>query len=114
MILSESPDEALSKFTVPLGYVYDSLLFEHGLNWVSIMSKQKPKQGNLLVVQWLGLSAVTTGAWVQSLVRTLRFLQNSRGSKKKKQKKNLMPILLYNLYYINFHLFTKWHMQVFT
>ena len=56
-ILSESPDEALSKLTVPLGYVCDSLLFEHGLNWVSIMGKQKPKQRNFLVVQWLGLSA---------------------------------------------------------
>lgn len=85
LILSESSDEALSKFTVPLGYVCDLCLFEHGLNWVSIMNKQKPKQGNLLAVQLLGLSAVTTGAWVQSLVRTLRFLQNSRCSQKKKK-----------------------------
>ena len=36
LILSESPGEALSKFTVPLGYVCDLCLFEHGLNWVSI------------------------------------------------------------------------------
>ena len=89
LILSESPGEALSKFTVPLGYVCDLCLFEHGLNWVSIMNKQRPKQGNLLAVQWLGLGAVTTGAWVQSLVGTLRFLQNSRCSQKKKSNDHL-------------------------
>ena len=33
---------------------------------------QKSSLGNILVVQWLGLSAFTVGAWNQSLVRELR------------------------------------------
>ena len=38
--------------------------------------------GNSLVVQWLGLGTVTARAWVQSLVRELKFLQAvSQGQK---------------------------------
>ena len=32
----------------------------------------KVAPGNLLVVQWLELRALTAGAWIQSLVRELR------------------------------------------
>ena len=47
--------------------------------------------GNSLVVQWLGLSAVTARAWIQSPVRELR----SRfpcGVTKLKKKKKVEPI----------------------
>ena len=62
------------KLAVPLGYMCDLLPFEHSLNWVSITSYQKPKQGNFLVVQWLRLNAVTAGTSVLSLLEELRFL----------------------------------------
>ena len=40
------------------------------------------------MVQWLGLSAFTTVAWVQSLVGEMKFPQAMRlGQKKKKKRK---------------------------
>ena len=43
-------------------------------------------QGNSLVVQWLGLSAFTAGAQVQSLVRQLKSHKPCSVAKKKKKK----------------------------
>ena len=40
--------------------------------------------GNSLAVQWLGLQAFTTGAWVRSLVGGLRSLKCAAAKKKKK------------------------------
>ena len=41
--------------------------------------------GTSLAVQWLGLSTSTAGAWVQSLLRELRFCKPCGGHKKKNQ-----------------------------
>ena len=40
--------------------------------------------GNLLAGQWLGLPAFTAEAWVQSLIRELRFCMPYSVAKKKK------------------------------
>ena len=45
----------------------------------------KKNPGNSLAVQWLGLSAFTVGAWVQSLVRELKSHKLCSMAKKKKQ-----------------------------
>ena len=42
---------------------------------------QKPN-GNSLVVQWLGFGVFTVGAWVQYLIRELRFCKPSGAGKK--------------------------------
>ena len=47
--------------------------------------------GNSLVVQWLGLSAFTARAWVQSLVRELRSHKPSGATRKKQQNKTKKP-----------------------
>ena len=46
--------------------------------------------GNSLVVQWLGLCALTAGAQVQSLVEELRSHKPHSRAKKKKKKKNVL------------------------
>ena len=54
--------------------------------------------GNSLAVQWLGLSAFSAGAQVQSLVRELRSpqaVQCSQKKKKTKQNKQKTPQKLY-------------------
>ena len=49
--------------------------------------------GNSLSVQWLGLSAFTAVAQVQSLVRELRSCKLCGVAKKKKKKTNLRELL---------------------
>ena len=59
--------------------------------------KEHPKE-NSLVLQWLGLSAFTAQAWVQSLVRELRSCRLHGTAQKKKKKitqKRKQVIILY-------------------
>ena len=61
-------------------------LFKLTLNWWILTTVSgvlnNVGSGNSLVVQWLGLGTVTARAWVQSLVRELKFLQAvSQGQK---------------------------------
>ena len=44
--------------------------------------------GNSLVLQWLGLSAFTAGAWVQSLVREFKIPQAAGHSQREERKSN--------------------------
>ena len=44
-------------------------------------------EGKSLAIQWLGLSASTAGAWVQSLVRELRSCKLRRMAKRRERKK---------------------------
>ena len=45
--------------------------------------------GSSLVARWFGFRAFTSVAWVQSLIRELRFYkQKKKKKKKKKNKKN--------------------------
>ena len=58
--------------------------------------KEHPKE-NSLVLQWLGLSAFTAQAWVQSLVRELRScrLHGTAPPKKNYPKKKASHYIIY-------------------
>ena len=50
-------------------------------------AKKNERGGNSLAVQWLGLGAFTSVAWVQSLVGEVRSCKPRGTAKKKKKKK---------------------------
>ena len=55
--------------------------------------KETNKKGSFLVVQWLGLGAFITVAWVQSLAWELRSHNKPlQAEAKKKKKKNIRTI----------------------
>ena len=63
---------------------------------------RKVPGGVLLAVQWLGLSAFTAMAQVQSLVRELRSCK-SHGMAKKKKKKKILKHLVQSLKNFDFY-----------
>ena len=77
-----------------LGFSLYNLILNNGCVY-----KKKPKTNqksnnnkkeNFLVVQWLGLHASNAGAWIQSLIRKLRYHRpRSEAKKKTKQTKRL-------------------------
>jgi hypothetical protein len=60
-----------------------------------LFEKRKDSHRNSLAVQWLGLDTFTAGgAWIQSLVRSLKILKATTQPKQKKIRKSY--IKLYN------------------
>ena len=76
---------------------------------------EKYQKGNSLEVQWLGLTAFTAGAQVQSRVGGLRSPQALCGEKKKKKKstRNMFCVSVFLNGALFNRLFSKFYFQAF-